>query len=138
MVDTPGDDQVLHPGVSRRPAGRRRDDAYERFLTDVDLALRARGWLHASDLGLYESWEDEWWEYPPSRPSGLTPGIEGDATSISASDPKRGHTLCVEYATCYPIEEAQRAEYRDLAPLLRQIAIIEAYRSPVIPLRRDL
>lgn len=37
-----------------------------------------------------------------------------------------------------PIEQAQRAEYRDLAPLLRQIAIIEAYRSPVIPFRRDL
>ncbi|WP_354587966.1 hypothetical protein [Janibacter sp. UYMM211] len=44
----------------------------------------------------------------------------------------------MEYATCHPIERAQRAEYPDLAPLLRQIAIIEAYRSPVIPLRRDL
>lgn len=138
MVDTPGDDQGQRPRASRRQADRRRDDAYERFLTDADLALRARGWLHASDLGPYESWEDEWWECPPSRPSGLSSGTDGDATTISASDPKRGHTLCVEYATCYPIERAQRAEYPDLAPLMRQIAVIEAYRSPVIPLRRDL
>lgn len=47
-MDTPGDDQGQRPRASRRQADRRRDGAYERFLADVDLALCARGWLHAS------------------------------------------------------------------------------------------